>query len=181
MKVIAQTGRYGMATVEYAGLVYYSYLKRGGGFIRDTGKSGLTAVRYTGKSGLTAVRETGKYGWAAVSYAGWGSLWYLRRGGAGVKKHTLKVVGPVSRVTVAPFHRLMGKKIPAAAMVRYDQRLDEMVGRIEKMDQRLAAIEKHGVRLAADGATKEEKPLGQDQRMLLRTIMEDTKALREEE
>ena len=96
MKVIAQTGRYGIATVEYAGLYYYYCLKRGGGFIRDTGKSGLTTVYDTGKCGLTAVRDTGKYGWAAVSYAGWGSWWYLRRGGAGVKKYTLKVVEPVS-------------------------------------------------------------------------------------
>lgn len=69
MKVTAQTGRYGVATVEYAGLFYYSYLKRGGGFIRDTGKSGLTAVYDSGKCGLTVVRDTGKYGWAAVSYA----------------------------------------------------------------------------------------------------------------
>jgi hypothetical protein len=170
MKVIGKTGKYGMATVEYAGLVYYNYLKRGGGFIRDTGKSGLAVTR-----------DTGKYGLAAVSYAGYGSWWYLRRGGAGVKKYTLKVVTPVSRVTTKPFRRLMGKKISAAAMARYDQRLDEMIGRIDQMDQRLATIEKHGVRSPAGREGREEKRLGQDHRMVLRSIMEDTKSLREEE
>ena len=168
MNVLAQTGRYSMATIEYAGLVYCTYLRRGGGIIADSGRSGWAVAC-----------DTAKYSRAALLYAAWGCWSYMQQASVGVRHCTAKIVTPVSRAVAKPFNGLRQKMPGRAARLRYDQKLDDLLTQIDQIDVRLKAIEKNGIRPAVTMAKPKAKPIAQDQRMVLRAIMEDTRALQQ--
>jgi hypothetical protein len=182
-------GKYSYATAEYAGMVSYSYLKRGGNVVVKITRPVTSAIsgsvvsvkegagKVLGKttSGLKVFGRAGKYGSATAEYTGMVSYSYLKRGGNAVAKITRPVTSTISR----PFAYIRDRASKVLGKVAFDPEvlkgLEEKIMQIEK---RLASLEKHGV-VAAEGLVSRKKKLDEGKREVLQMIVQENLLLRE--
>ncbi len=185
----SEAGKYGCATVEYAGMVSFSYLKRSGSALAagaSTISRSLASIKegagkFVDKTGhgLKSVNEAGKYGCATVEYAGMASFSYLRRGGNAVSANVLKVTRPVTSTISRPFVFVKDKAGKVLGRTIYDpEPLRKLEAKVLEIEKRLASIEQHGV-VPGVKAVGPKKEIDTGRREVLQMIVRDNLLVRE--
>jgi hypothetical protein len=130
--------------------------------------------------GWNTFNETGKYTCATVEYASLVSYSMLKRGGMVVMAGIQIITSPVTAAVRRPFVFVKNGASRVFSNKEYEEKLKGLEEKLRVMEERLAEIEKHGVVPASRAAaSKKEKRLSEDKRLVLHGILEDTKSLRE--
>ncbi len=153
-------------------------------------------------SGFNSFNEVGKYTCATVEYTGLRSYSLLKRGGTLASSGLRKVTEPVEAAICWPYTFLKKRTVSLFKRKKYhkkiaiitekiaqieesliktqhEEKLERMTQRLLLLEERLAKIEKYGIVAASQEQTmKRRKALREDKRMLLKGILEETKALK---
>ncbi|MBF0317289.1 MAG: hypothetical protein HQL04_03870 [Nitrospirae bacterium] len=166
INVLNETWLYSVASVEYSGLVSYSYLKRGvdlagpswdyvaDGSVKYVAEPVVKSFKYVADPVVrswdyvaTPIAQSVKYVIAPVNYV---DQWF-------------KKIGPLFKCKNAEL----------------DERLKAIEQRMQRIEERLANIERHGV-VVADDITVIKKEVDEYKKALLRGVLQDNIMLREE-
>ncbi|MBF0337263.1 MAG: hypothetical protein HQL05_05475 [Nitrospirae bacterium] len=164
--VLNETWLYSVASVEYSGLVSYSYLRRG---VDLTGSSWDYVADRSVKYVANPVVQSFKYV-ADPVVRSWN---YVATPVADSVKY---VVAPVSYV--GQWFKKLGPLFTCKNAER-DEKLTAIEARLQKIEERLANIEKHGVVVASD-ITVIKKEVDEYKKALLRGVLQENIMLREE-
>ncbi|MES0338336.1 MAG: hypothetical protein SFH39_18480 [Candidatus Magnetobacterium sp. LHC-1] len=175
--VLNETLLYSVASVEYSGLVSYSYLRRGADL---AGPSWNYVAEGSVKYVATPVAQSFKYVANPVvqsfKYVADPVVRSWNYVATPVAESVKYVVAPVSYV--GQWFKKLGPLFTCKSAER-DKKLTAIEDRLQKIEERLANIEKHGVVVASD-ITVIKKEVDEYKKALLRGVLQDNIMLREE-
>ena len=132
--------------------------------------------------GWNTFHETGKYTCATVEYAGLLSYSMLKRSGIRVFDGVRKITSPVAATVCWPYNFIRDKTGSVFSSREHAEKIDGLTQQLATIEKRLARIEKHGVvRITeAQAARRRKKKLREDKKIVLKGILEETRALKTE-
>ena len=134
-------------------------------------------------AGWNTFHATGRYTCATVEYAGLFSYSMLVRSSSRIKDGVVKITTPVVSAVCWPYDFVKIKTSSIFSSKEHAERIKELTEQLAEIEKRLAQIEKYGAISTSDAAAvrKRKKELRDDKRFVLKGILEETKALKEEE
>ena len=130
--------------------------------------------------GWNTFQETGKYTCATAEYFSLFSYSLIKRGGSLVTHGVCRITSPVAAVIRRPFRIVKKKSRISFRKKKHSEKIERLERKLLDIEQRLAQIEKHGVAPGAGaGYRKKAKALTEDRRLVLKEILEETKALKD--
>ncbi len=129
-------------------------------------------------AGWNTFNETGKYTCATVEYAGLISYSMVKKGGTVVKVSLRKITMPVKAAICWPFAVVEDKAGVIFRSKEHEEKIKSLEEKLMEIDKRLAFIERHGMVSGLEPG-KKEKRLDEERRIVLQTILEANKLLRE--
>ena len=130
--------------------------------------------------GWNTFQETGKYTCATAEYFSLFSYSLLKRSGRLVTHGVCKLTSPVAAVISRPFGLVKKKSLLSFRKKKRNHKIESLEKKLLDIEKRLAEIEKHGVVPSTRaGYRKKAKELTEDRRLVLKEILEETKALKE--